>query len=77
MPSAATSSRDRQRLRARALSRKYQRALRSRLVRSEEARDIFYRGRNRYPPVDVGYASPDLRPVAYDYFKFDTATKGN
>ena len=46
------------------------------LINLKKRRAVFYRGRNRYDAVDVGYLSPDA-PDRDDYFKFDTTTKGN
>jgi hypothetical protein len=46
------------------------------LINLKKRRDVFYRGRNTYDPVDVGYRSPDAAD-GETYFKFDTAVRGN
>jgi hypothetical protein len=59
------------------------------LIGLERRRDYFYRGRNAYDPVRVGYASPEV-PLDKDgppssarphdqhyYFLFDTRVRGN
>jgi mono/diheme cytochrome c family protein len=46
------------------------------LINLKKRRDVFYRGHNRYDPVDVGYRSPDA-PDSEAYFKFDTSIRGN
>jgi hypothetical protein len=46
------------------------------LINLKKRRDVFYRGDNRYDPVDVGFSSPD-QPDATHYFKFDTSLPGN
>lgn len=46
------------------------------LINLKKRRDVFYRGRNTYDPVDVGYRSPAAAD-AETYFKFDSAVRGN
>jgi mono/diheme cytochrome c family protein len=46
------------------------------LINLKKRRDVFYRGHNRYDPVDAGYRSPDA-PDRETYFKFDTSIRGN
>ena len=45
-------------------------------INLKKRRDVFYRGRNDYDPVDVGFLSPDA-PNRNSYFKFDTSMRGN
>lgn len=46
------------------------------LINLKKRRDVFYRGRNLYDPVDVGWRSPTAAD-ARDYFKLDVAVRGN
>jgi mono/diheme cytochrome c family protein len=46
------------------------------LINLKKRRDVFYRGHNRYDPIDVGFQSPDA-PDRETYFKFDTSLPGN
>lgn len=46
------------------------------LINLKRRRDTFWRGRNLYDPVDVGFVSPPAAD-AQRYFLFDTAVKGN
>jgi hypothetical protein len=46
------------------------------LINLRKRSDVFYRGRNRYNPVDGGFASPEA-PDKDTYFKFDTSVVGN
>ena len=46
------------------------------LINLEPRRDVFYRGRNLYDPVAVGFVSPSA-PDALRYFEFDTSRPGN
>jgi len=46
------------------------------LINLKKRRDVFYRGRNLYDPVDVGFSSPAAAD-ARDYFKFDVSVRGN
>ena len=46
------------------------------LINLKKRRDVFYCGRNRYDPIDVGFISPDA-PDREAYFKFDTSITGN
>jgi hypothetical protein len=46
------------------------------LVNLKKRRNVFYRGRNSYDPVDLGYRSPET-PDARIYFKYDTSVRGN
>ena len=46
------------------------------LINLEPRRDVFYRGRNLYDPVAVGFVSPST-PDALRYFEFDTSRPGN
>jgi mono/diheme cytochrome c family protein len=46
------------------------------LINLKKRRDVFYRGRNVYDSVDVGFQSPDAS-TQDAYFRFDTSVRGN
>lgn len=46
------------------------------LINLKPRRPVFYRGRNFYDPLDVGFRSPDVADSRH-YFRFDVSLRGN
>lgn len=46
------------------------------VINLKPRREVFYRGRNFYDPVDVGLITPD-QATDRNYYEFDTSTRGN